>query len=738
MKTTLLISVVAALVLTFAHDGQGLRSQAPQPVQQADQEGIEPQTRGPVHEAFATPTDADPHPNLIVPKAPPEPIEEAPPDQKPEGQNVLWIPGYWAYDDDAHDFLWVSGLWRDVPPETQWVPGYWNEAEGGWQWVSGYWSVAAQHDVQYLPPPPPSIEAGPSAPAPDDTSVYVPGCWVYRETRYLWQPGFWIAARPDWVYIPACYRWTPAGCVFISGYWDYPLARRGLLFCPIRFTRAVWERPGWVYQPNYCISEPALEASLFVQTHFRRYHFGDYFAPQYATAGYVPWFEHRAARNVPEPLFAHARYLHRQDRQWGQELRDLYVERSRGHALRPPTTFVQQNQLIQNITVNKTVQINNQTLRVKDPQALARHVTVVAPVTKIAEINRTNIRLQPVAKAALPVERKVATQIREVATQRRQLETQMVAKGTAAVRPTDRPRTARLELPKLAPAPAAVKAKVQVPARPALPQHVERPAPPHQPVKPLRVEPKAARPATKGVPTPAAKPTPQPPPAAKPTPPAPPAAKPTPPVPEAKPKPQPPPAAKPAPQPPPAAKPTPPPPPAVKPTPPVPEAKPKPQPPAVKPTPQPPPAAKPTPPPPAVKPTPPVPEAKPKPQPPPAAKPAPQPPPAAKPTPQPPPQPKPKPEPPAPHAPAQVKQVTPTPHATAVVKPAPAVQPAAHPAPAARPGPPPQAPVIKPAPAASHQVAATRPTHPPAAATPAPAPRPAPAPPPKKRPDHSP
>lgn len=32
-----------------------------------------------------------------------------PPDQKPEGDDVAWIPGYWAWDDERNDFLWVSG-----------------------------------------------------------------------------------------------------------------------------------------------------------------------------------------------------------------------------------------------------------------------------------------------------------------------------------------------------------------------------------------------------------------------------------------------------------------------------------------------------------------------------------------------------------------------------------------------------------------------------------------------------
>ena len=71
----------------------------------------------------------------MVPKQPPGSIEEVPPDQKPAGDNVIWIPGYWAWDDDRSDFLWVSGIWRTPPEGKQWVAGYWREQGDNWQWV---------------------------------------------------------------------------------------------------------------------------------------------------------------------------------------------------------------------------------------------------------------------------------------------------------------------------------------------------------------------------------------------------------------------------------------------------------------------------------------------------------------------------------------------------------------------------------------------------------------------------
>src|SRR6266852_4478422 len=163
---------------------------------------------------------------------PPRPPEDA---AAPQGVDVVWIPGYWVFDDDAADFTWVSGFWRVPPPNRQWVPGSWEEVQGGWHWVAGYWAQAGQEEAEYLPAPPPTLDRGPDTPAPDEASDYVPGCWVYREARYRWRPGFWLRHRPDWTWVPSRFVWATVGYVFVDGYWDRPLLDRGLLFAPVRF-----------------------------------------------------------------------------------------------------------------------------------------------------------------------------------------------------------------------------------------------------------------------------------------------------------------------------------------------------------------------------------------------------------------------------------------------------------------------------------------------------------------------
>jgi WXXGXW repeat (2 copies) len=197
--------------------------------------GAQVLTRGPVHEAFAGIVTFNPEPGVAVTRIPPALIEEMPPEEKPEGDNVTWIPGYWAWDDERTDFLWVSGTWRALPPGRQWIAGYWGERTHGYQWTSGYWAGAKVQETIYLPPPPATVEVGPNIAAPSLDYGWTPGCWVWHQQRYAWRPGYWVQGRADWDWTPAHYVWTPRGYIFVGGFWDYPVARRGVLFAPVNF-----------------------------------------------------------------------------------------------------------------------------------------------------------------------------------------------------------------------------------------------------------------------------------------------------------------------------------------------------------------------------------------------------------------------------------------------------------------------------------------------------------------------
>jgi hypothetical protein len=303
-------------------------------------DAVQVQTRGPIHEAYAQPVDQAPQAGPVVPKQPPDPISEVPPDQKPEGDNVQWIPGYWAWDNDRNDFLWVSGFWRAMPPGRKWVPGHWEQVQGGWQWVAGFWAPDTQDQVPYQPPPPTSLDYGPTVPAPNDDSFYVPGCWILREDRYAWRPGYWTAAQPGWVWTPAHYCYTPAGCVFVNGFWDFDLQDRGLLFAPVCFNSPVWQNPDWSFTPSYCVDVPNLLDSLFVRPDYCHYYFGDFCGPTHADEGFRPWCDY--GPRYYDPLYSYARWAHRGDWGWERGLRDRYDARLHGDLPRLPHTLAEQ------------------------------------------------------------------------------------------------------------------------------------------------------------------------------------------------------------------------------------------------------------------------------------------------------------------------------------------------------------------------------------------------------------
>jgi hypothetical protein len=508
--------------------------------------GVDVQARGPIHEAFAEPTESRPAPSPVVAQQPPEPVAELPPEQKPAGDDVIWIPGYWSSDDETNDFLWVSGFWRVLPPGKQWVAGNWQQVEGGWQWSPGFWADADQGQVAYLPPPPPSIDAGPSTPATDATQVYVPGVWVWRQARYFWRPGFFVNYQPNWVWVPAHYVWTPAGYVFVEGYWDRPLAARGLLFAPVRFTRTILVQPGYTFVPQYVVQPDFLLSSLFVRPSYYHYYFGDYFPEAYVQRGFVPWVDYRIGRHAYDPNFGYYRAAYA-GTNWDRGLRDWYTARRDGTVARPPHTLVQQTQLVQNLTTNRTENVAvNKSINVTNLQ----NVSALAPLTQVNNTRITHLaplaggdpakaprvgtpalKLAEVPKQERVQEQKAASQLHSVAQQRRQHEAKLLAEGGVPVKPTDPPKQAKLDLPRptvtkpVTPDTRPAARPPQPPAPPTAPKHEERPIPPHQPVAPARppqpqpktetkppapkVEPKAPAPTPKVETKPAPTPTPK-------------------------------------------------------------------------------------------------------------------------------------------------------------------------------------------------------------------------------------
>jgi hypothetical protein len=429
-----------------------------------DGKSVEVLARGPLHEGYAEPVEQQPGAGPVVAKQPPEPIDELPPDQKPAGDHVVWMPGYWAWDADREDYIWVSGFWRATPPAKVWMPGSWRKVDNGYQWVAGFWNVAQQEtaQIQYLPQPPAPVDVGPTTERPTPTAIYVPGAWVYRDARYAWRPGYWIEYKPNWIWVPAHYRWTPAGYVFIDGYWDYALADRGMLFAPAYVPSAVYLRSGYYYTPTVVVRDQCVFGALFVRRGHGCYYFGDYFEPRYATVGYVSWCGYSGGSNVVvvrgwyDPMYSYYSVTYRDDPGWrGGAMIELYVGRYKGDVPRPPATLVQQNNIFVNNTVtNNTTIINNKTVNVTNVQMLTT-------VNAAAKAN-PNMKMEPVTMAARQAHMQASREIQTSAVQRAQSETKMVAENRGAMpRVGSQPRAASVPVTKtFAKAAAATTANV--------------------------------------------------------------------------------------------------------------------------------------------------------------------------------------------------------------------------------------------------------------------------------------
>jgi hypothetical protein len=459
----------------------------------APADGAEVLAKGPVHEAFATTAEAPIAPGLAK-KQPPDAIEELPPDQKPSGDNVQWIPGYWGWDEEGDRYVWVSGFWRQPPPGRVWVPGSWRAATGGWQWVGGFWQEVAmkatavqptaptQPEIQYLAEPPKTLEVGPTVPAPSATHVYVPGAYVWRDGKYWWRPGVWVEYRAGWVWVPARYHWTPAGYVFSEGYWDYPIATRGVLFAPVVYAQPVYVRPTYVYTPAYVVSEPAMMGAMFVRRGYSCYYFGDYYDAPYVERGYTAWCGTYTREGFVvgfgtgrawgyDPLWSYYAIAYRGAPEWQRGMCDLYHGRYRGELMRPPVTLVQQNTTIIGITKVNVIEfkvVNGA------PMVGGRNVSgvaVLAPLSIAADIQR--VKFEVVSLEARRNEAIAARQIREVAAQRMRLETAALHD----IRPGAGPRSIKLDVPRA----AVVRAQVD--------ERREPPPSPHKP-EPLHADPK--------------------------------------------------------------------------------------------------------------------------------------------------------------------------------------------------------------------------------------------------------
>jgi hypothetical protein len=444
------LAAVLVVLVGLSCDLTLCRAQSPD----GDVAGATVLTRGPVHEAFAGIVTFNPEPGVVVTKAPPELIEEMPPAERPEGDDVTWIPGYWGWDDERGDFLWVSGTWRDLPPGREWMAGYWGQTSRGYQWTSGYWADASAQETTYLPPPPATVEVGPNIAAPSDDYGWTPGCWVWHQQRYAWTPGYWAQGRADWDWIPAHYVWTPRGYIYVGGYWDYTVERRGVLFAPVYFESSYYSHRGYHYSPSIVISLNVFSDHLFLRPNYHHYYFGDYYAPSYYQSGFYASFSFQSSHHGYDPFYSHQRWEHRRDRDWERRVTVSYEHRRDHEDARPPRTWAAQRN------------INPATAESRENRVL-----VAAPIEQVAKRKDSPMRFQPVAKE----ERQQMTQRgQEVQKSREQRRTLEARADTATTTPGKAIEPAKVKMPR---SPIVAKAANQSGRKQAPPEAQRAPQP---------------------------------------------------------------------------------------------------------------------------------------------------------------------------------------------------------------------------------------------------------------------
>ncbi|HEV3386753.1 MAG TPA: hypothetical protein VG097_18195 [Gemmata sp.] len=311
--------------------------------QEQAQPGVKVADKGPIHEAFAQPGAEVRGKDMTAPKAPPPPVNEAPPESKPEGANVKWIPGYWQWDEHKNDFIWVSGFYRNVPPNRAWEPGKWIEKDGKNVYTPGFWrptDTTTWKDV--FPEPPKSVENGPSTPNENPNAMWVPGGWEYRNNEFVWRSGYWAAPYRDLMWQPSQYVYNGSGYNYIPGYWDYPLENRGLLNAPVYIDPQFVQNSNWSFTPQYGIGagdangwgNGGLFESMYVGPNYNNYYYGNYGdpfglgglgfgsgygEPLYGYGGYIPWWGF--GNGFYNPLWNHYNWLNRNNRGWGEGIR---------------------------------------------------------------------------------------------------------------------------------------------------------------------------------------------------------------------------------------------------------------------------------------------------------------------------------------------------------------------------------------------------------------------------------
>ena len=208
-----------------------------------------------VHEAFVDHGDTvRVVKRVYIEYQPPPVIQETIVRETRPSPAAIWIPGYWYHVRRVDSFVWVSGCWRVPPRGMAWRSGRYASVGSRWAWVPGAWTPSGVA-LTYYPSAPPAfrLEVVNHALCPGPDHIWASGHWKWTNSRYGWVAGKWLARPAGFVYVAARYHWTPRGYAFVAGYFDRPVARRGVAYRPMVVrhpTRIERIRPRTVYESH--------------------------------------------------------------------------------------------------------------------------------------------------------------------------------------------------------------------------------------------------------------------------------------------------------------------------------------------------------------------------------------------------------------------------------------------------------------------------------------------------------
>ena len=210
------------------------------------------------------------------------------PSKRLEGENVAWIPGYWAWMTNE---TISSGSAASGVPCHRAVNGCPAIGKRPSKVLNGFPATGPMlgRAMRNICPSRPRL----SKPVPISPRLrpIKPGCpAVGFGTRVatLGAPGSGQRCKPNWIWVPSHYVWAPRGYVFVDGYWDYSINRRGVLFAPVYFDAGVYTRRDFSYSPTTVIDLGVFTDHLFLRPRYQHYYFGDYYDTTYRGAGFVP------------------------------------------------------------------------------------------------------------------------------------------------------------------------------------------------------------------------------------------------------------------------------------------------------------------------------------------------------------------------------------------------------------------------------------------------------------------